>query len=78
MAYEYGDPRYGISANFRDEGEESGGSKTINYLNLKVNDETSGYTPDQIQAFVTMIGTLTNKVVSNLRMTAERPIQETA
>lgn len=77
MAYQYGNPRYGFSAYFRAAGEDTGGSKTINYLNLKVGAETSGYTPDQLQAFATMIGTLTNKPASNLRMTAERPIEET-
>ena len=78
MAYVYGEPRYGVSANFRDAGEDSGGSKTINYLNLKVGEDTSGYTPDQIKAFIDMIATVTNKKVTNLRMTAERPIQEAA
>lgn len=78
MAYQYGNPRYGVSANFRAAGEDSGGSKTVNYLNLKVGSETSGYTPDQIQAFITMIATVTNKPATNLRMTAERPIEETA
>ena len=78
MAYIYGDPRYGVSANFRDAGEDSGGSKTINYLNLKVGEDASGYTPDQIKAFIDMIAGVTNKQVTNLRMTAERPIQEAA
>lgn len=78
MAYQYGNPRYGVSANFRAVGEDSGGSKTVNYLNLKVGNEQNGYTPDQVQAFITMIATVTNKPATNLRMTAERPIEETA
>lgn len=77
MAYQYGNPRYGVTVNFRDAGEDSGGSKTINYLNLAVGENASGYTPTQIQAFIAMIGGVTNKEISNLRMTAERPLVET-
>lgn len=77
MAYTYGNPRYGVSANFRDNAEDTGGSKTINYLNLKTGDEQNGYTATQVQAFIEMIATLTGKIVSNIRMTAERPLVET-
>lgn len=76
MAFYYGNPRYGISVNLRSDGEDSGGSKTINYLNLKTGTETSGYTPTQIKQFVDMIAGVTNKNASNLRMTAERPIED--
>lgn len=76
MAFYYGNPRYGISVNLRSDGEDSGGSKTINYLNLKTGVETSGYTPTQIKSFVDMLAGVTNKNASNLRMTAERPIED--
>ena len=77
MAYAYGNPRYGISFNLRDIGEDSGGAKTINYLNLAVGENASGYTPAQVNSFVGMIAGITHKTVSNLRMTAERPLVET-
>lgn len=76
MAFVYGNPRYGISVNMRSAGEDSGGGKTINYLNLKVGEEESGYTPDNLKSFVEMIATLTSKTATNLRMTAERPIED--
>ena len=36
MAYSYGEPRYGIGFSLRGAGEESGGSKTINYVDSYV------------------------------------------
>lgn len=74
MAYTYGDPRYGIGFNLRGAGEESGGAKTINYVNLAVNQDDSGYTPEQVQSFVTLIANTTGKNASGVKMTAERPI----
>lgn len=78
MAYSYGEPRYGISANFRSAGEDSGGSKTINYVNLAIGEGSSGYTPEQVNSFIAMIATVTNKTASNIRMTTERPLMEVA
>ena len=68
MPYVYGNPR--------SDGEDSGGSKTLNYLNLAVGGASAGYTPDQINSFVEMIATATNKNATGLKMTAERPIEE--
>lgn len=77
MAYSYGDPRYGIGFNLRSSGEDSGGAKTINYVNLAVEEGDRGYTPAQVQAFVALLATTTGKTASSVKMTAERPINYT-
>lgn len=77
LVYSYGDPRYGIGFNLRSTGEDSGGAKTINYVNLKVGEETTGYTPAQISSFISLIATATGKTATGMKMTAERPINAT-
>lgn len=77
MAYVYGNPRYGVTTSFRNAGEDSGGSKTINYLNLSIGGASaSGYTPEQVYSFVHMIGSVTNKEVGEISVTAQRPLVE--
>lgn len=76
MAYSYGEPRYGIGFSLRGAGEESGGSKTINYVNLAVGGTSAGYTPTQVQGFVGLLAGVTGKTATGVKMTAERMVVE--